>query len=110
MLLNKREANYSPPKLELYSLFCSLRATQLYIISEKKLVVKVDTKYIQGMVNNPNIQPNTTFNHWITSILLFNFKLVHVPGTTHGPNSLSCQPNQPDNPPKPEDNYEDWID
>jgi hypothetical protein len=110
MLLNKREANYSQLKLELYSLFCSLRATQLYIIGIKKLVIEVNTKYIQGMLNNPNIQPNATINCWIAGILLFNFKLVHIPGATHGPDSLSCRPAQPDNPPEPEDDYEDWID
>jgi hypothetical protein len=110
MLLNKREANYSQPKLELYSLFRTLCATQLYIIGIKKIVIEVNAKYIWGMLNNPDIQPNTTINRWIASILLFNFKLVHVPGTTHGPNGLSRQPAQPDDPPKPEDNYEDWID
>jgi hypothetical protein len=110
MLLNEREANYPQPKLELYGLFHSLCATRLYIISVKKLVVKVDAKYIQGMLNNPNIQPNTTGNCWIAGILLFDFKLVHVPGATHRPNGLSRQPAQPDDPPKPEDNYEDWID
>jgi hypothetical protein len=78
MLLNEREANYSQPKLELYRLFCSLCATQLYIISVKKLVVKVNTKYICGMLNNPDIQPNTTIKCWIASILLFNFELVHI--------------------------------
>jgi hypothetical protein len=46
MLLNEREANYSQLKLELYGLFRSLCATQLYIISIKKLVVEVDAKYI----------------------------------------------------------------
>jgi hypothetical protein len=46
MLLNEREANYSQPKLKLYSLFRSLRATQLYIIGVKKLIVEVDAKYI----------------------------------------------------------------
>jgi hypothetical protein len=110
MLLNEREANYSQLKLELYSLFCSLHTTRLYIIGLKKLVFEVDAKYIQGMLNNPDIQPNTTINRWITGILLFNFKLVHVSGTTHGPDSLFCQLTQPDNPPKPEDDYEDWID
>jgi hypothetical protein len=89
MLLNKREANYSQPKLELYGLFCSLCATQLYIIGIKKLVVKVNAKYIRGMLNNPNIQLNATINCWIAGILLFDFKLVHIPGTTHGPDSLS---------------------
>jgi hypothetical protein len=110
MLLNKREENYSQPKLELYGLFCSLRATRLYIIGVKKLVVEVNAKYIRGMLNNPDIQPNTTINRWIAGILLFNFKLVHIPSATHGPDGLSCQLAQPDDPPKPEDNYEDWID
>jgi hypothetical protein len=89
MLLNEREANYSQPKLELYGLFHSLHATRLYIIGIKKLVVKVNTKYVRGMLNNPNIQPNATINRWINGILLFDFKLVHVPGATHGPDSLS---------------------
>jgi hypothetical protein len=62
------------------------------------------------MLNNPNIQPNTTINRWIASILLFDFKLVHIPGATHGPDSLSRRPAQPDDPPKPEDDYKDWID
>jgi hypothetical protein len=110
MLLNKREANYSQPKLELYGLFRSLCATRLYIIGVKKLIVEVDAKYIRGMLNNPDIQPNATINRWIAGILLFDFKLVHVPGATHGPNGLSRRPAQPDNPPEPEDDYEDWID
>jgi hypothetical protein len=92
MLLNKRKANYSQPKLKLYGLFCSLHATQLYIIGIKKLTIEVDTKYIHGMLNNPDIQPNATINSWITGILLFNFNLVHIPSVTHGPNGLSCQP------------------
>jgi hypothetical protein len=62
------------------------------------------------MLNNPDIQPNATINHWIASILLFDFNLVHVPGVTHGPNGLSCRPAQPDDPPEKEDGYEDWID
>jgi hypothetical protein len=62
------------------------------------------------MLNNPDIQPNATINHWIAGILLFDFKLVHVPSATHGPDGLSRQPAQPDNPPEPEDDYEDWID
>jgi hypothetical protein len=110
MLLNKHEANYSQPKLKLYSLFCSLCATRLYIISVKKLTVEVNAKYICRMLNNPDIQPNATINHWIASILLFDFNLVHVPGVTHGPNGLSRRPAQPDDPPEKEDDYEDWID
>ena len=42
------------------------------------------------MLNNPDVQPNVTINRWITTILLFNFKLVHIPAEKHhGPNGLS---------------------
>ena len=45
-----------------------------------------------------------------SGILLFDFKLVHVPGETHGPDGLSRRPAQPDDEPDPPDDYEDWID
>ena len=57
---------------------------QVHIIGVRNLVVEVDAKYIKGMINNPDIQPNATINRWIAGILLFEFKLVHVPGTHHG--------------------------
>jgi hypothetical protein len=44
----------------------------------KNLIVEVDAKYLKGMLNNPDIQPNVTINWWIAGILLFDFKLVHV--------------------------------
>jgi transposase InsO family protein len=110
MLLNERETNYSQPKLELYGLFRSLRAARLWIIGVRNLIVEVDAKYIKGMLNNPDIQPNATINRWIAGILLFDFKLVHVPGVTHGPDGLSRRPAQPDDDPEPPDDYEDWID
>jgi len=110
MLLNPREAKYSQPKLELYGLFRSLRAVRLWIIGVRNLVIEVDAKYIKGMLNNPNIQPNVTINYWIAGILLFNFTLKHVPGATHGSDGLSQQPAQPDDEPNPPDDFEDWID
>ena len=52
--------------------------------------MKVDVQYIKGMLNKPNLYPNATMNRWIAAILMFNFKLVHVPGTKHkGPDGLS---------------------
>jgi hypothetical protein len=62
------------------------------------------------MLNNPDIQLNATINRWIASILLFDFNLVHIPGITHGSDSLSSQPAQPDDLPEKEDDYKDWID
>jgi len=103
MLLNPCEAKYSQPKLELYGLFRSLRAARLWIIGICNLVVKVDAKYIKGMLNNPDIQPNATINCWIAGILLFNFMLKHVPGASHAPDGLSRHPAQPDNEPEPID-------
>ena len=110
MLLNERESKYSQPKLELYGLFRSLRAARLWIIGVKNLIVEVDAKYIKGMLNNPDIQPNATINHWIAGILLFDFTLVHVPGATHAADSLSRRPAQPDDEPEAEEDTEDWID
>jgi hypothetical protein len=49
----------------------------------KNRVVEVDAKYLKGMLNNPDIQPNATINRWIAGILLFNFKLIHIPAIHH---------------------------
>ena len=62
------------------------------------------------MLNNPDIQPNATINRWIAGILLFDFKLIHVPGMTHGPDGLSQRPAQPEDEPDLPDDYKDWID
>ena len=61
------------------------------------------------MLNNPDVQPNTTINRWIAAIHLFDFKLVHIPALKHlGPNGLSRhEPAEG----KDEDNDpEEWID
>lgn len=108
--LNETEARYSQAKLELYGLFRALRACRLWIIGVENLVVEVDAKYIKGMLNNPDIQPTATINRWIAGILLFHFKLVHVPGISHGPDGLSRRRPQPDDEPEPEDDYEEFID
>ena len=91
---NECKSCYSQAKLELYGLFCALRATCLYLISAPNLVIEVDASYIKDMLHNPNIQPNAAINRWITAILLFNFKLVHVLAEKHkGPDGLSrCKP------------------
>ena len=70
---------------------------------------KVDAIYIKGMLSNPDIQPNIAINRWIAAILLFNFKLVHIPANKRrGPNGLSRRAPAPS---KEEDNDpEDWVD
>jgi hypothetical protein len=54
--LNEREARFSQPKLEIYSLFRALRALRLYIIGVRNLIVETDARYIKGMLANPDIQ------------------------------------------------------
>jgi hypothetical protein len=106
----EHKSQYSQAKLELYSLFRALHAYHIYIIRVNNLVVEVDAKYLKGMLNNPDIQPNATINQWITGILLFNFKLVHVPTIHHtATDGLSHQLLAPEDPPETDD-FEEWID
>jgi hypothetical protein len=54
------------------------------------LVIEMDTFSVKGMLNNPDLQPNTTINRWIAAIKLFTFRLEHVLATHHkGPDGLS---------------------
>jgi hypothetical protein len=87
--LNEREQCFSQPKLELYGLFCALRAYKIFIIGVRNLIIEVDARYICGMLNNPNTAPSASLNRWIVSILTFHFELLHVPGKLHGPDGLS---------------------
>jgi hypothetical protein len=70
----------------------------------------MDAKYVKGMINNPDLQPNATINHWIASILLCHFKLVHISADKHArPDGLSCRPPAAEDPPD-EDDVKDWLD
>lgn len=108
--INAREANYSQPKLELYGLFRALRHFRLYLIGVHRLHVEVDAKYIKGMLNEPDLQPNATINRWIQGILLFDFTLIHVPAANHkGPDGLSRRiPTEDDL--AEEQESDDWLD
>jgi hypothetical protein len=107
---NEREQRYSQAKIELYGLFRALKAVKIYIIGIQNLTVEVDAKYIKGMINNPDIQPNASINRWIAGILLFDFKLKHVPGKDHAPaDGLSRRPRAPEDQDDVED-PDEWID
>ncbi|KAG2341508.1 hypothetical protein BDR05DRAFT_887946, partial [Suillus weaverae] len=100
----------SQVKLELNRLFHMLRAVHIFIFSIANLTVEVDAKYIKGMINNPDLQPNTTINQWITGILLFSFELIHVSMKKHaGVDSLSRRPSMEEDPLE-DNNHEDWLD
>ncbi|KIN98923.1 hypothetical protein M404DRAFT_30891 [Pisolithus tinctorius Marx 270] len=87
--LNNHECCYSQAKLVLFGLFRTLH---------------------DGMINNPDLQPNATINCWIAGILLFDFELVHVPAHKHAvPDGLSRRPKAEEDEDGEED-YEEWID
>jgi len=103
------ESRYSQPKLELYGLFRALQHYRLHIIGVQNLHVEVDAKYIKGMLNEPDLQPNATINRWIQGILLFDFTLHHVPATSFkGPDGLSQRSLASDEEIIPED--DSWLD
>ena len=107
--MNEREARYSQPKLELFGLYRALRAYRLYLVGVKHLKVEVDAKYIKGMLNEPDLQPNAVINRWIQGILLHSFELVHVPAERHrGPDALSRRRPLSDEEYETED--DEWID
>jgi len=91
--LNEVEGRYSQPKLELYGLYRALRAFRLHLVGIQNLIVEVDAKYIQGMMNAPDLIPNAAMNRWIQGIMMFDFALKHVPGKTHlAADALSRRP------------------
>ena len=107
---NEREARYSQAKRELKGLLDALRSVRIFIIGVQNLVVEVDAKYIKGMINNPDILPDNTINRWIAGILLFHFKLVHVPADRHGgPDGLSRR-GKAEEDPEEADDFDEWLD
>jgi len=79
---------------------------KLYLIGLRNLIVKIDVKYIKGMLANPDIAPSASINRWIIGILMFHFTLVHVPGSHHGPDGLARRRPQPGDVDKPNDDFE----
>ena len=110
IMLNEWECCFSQLKLELYGLYCVLRALKLHLISIRNLVIKVDAKYIKGMLTHPDITPSASINCWILAILMFHFMLVYIPGVQHSPDGLSRRQPQPGDEEEPEDDFNNWID
>jgi hypothetical protein len=108
--LNDRESHFLQPKLELYGLFHAFRTLKIYLISIRNLIVEVDTRYIKGMLANPDLDLSASINRWILAILTFHFILIHIPGTMHGPDGLSRHRTQPGDNPEPDDDFNGWID
>lgn len=108
---NEVERRYSQSKIELFGLFRALRDVRVYIIAVRRLVVEVDARYIKGMINNPDVQPNASINRWIAGILLFDFELRHVPAKDHtAADGLSRRRRSEEEGEQEGDDYEGWID
>jgi hypothetical protein len=84
LTFNDRESRYSQPKLELYGIFRALKKWRHLLIGVKDFILETDARYIKGMLNAPDEIPNATLNRWIEYILLFTFKLRHVPAKEFG--------------------------
>ena len=108
--LTEVKSHYSHSKLELYGLFHTLHTVHVFIFGVANFTVDINAKYIKRMINNLDLQPNTTINCWITSILLFSFHLIHTPASHHTrADGLSHYSPSEDNPLQ-EDDFKDWLD
>lgn len=108
--LNEREQRYSQAKLELYGLYRAIKDLRFYLVGAQNLTVEVDAKYIKGMINNPDVVPNAAANRWVAYILLFDFKLVHIPGKDHvAADGLSRRPRADQDPDMEEDDDSGWL-
>ena len=84
---------------------------KIFVVGVKKFRVEMNTKYIKGMINNPDAHPNAAMNHWIAAILLFDFELIHVPGKKfEGPDGLSRREKTEDKGDTTEEEAENWVD
>ena len=71
--------------------------------------MEMNAKFVKGMINNPNVQPNATINRWIAAILLFDFEIRHVPADKHtGADGLSQRPRAPEDE-DPDEEFEEWL-
>ena len=70
---NSVQAKYSQAKLEFFGLFRALHAARLYLIGLPTFTVEMDAKYVKGMLNHPDMQPNAAVNRWIAAIQMLDF-------------------------------------
>jgi len=88
--LTLAQTRYSQAKLELYGLMRALWHYRIFIVGVKELIVEMDAAYVGGMLYRPDVQASAIVNRWIEAVLMFDFKLVHVPAEKHkGPDALS---------------------
>jgi len=77
-----------------------------YLIGVRNLIIKVNARYIKGMLANPDLHPGASINRWILAI---HFELIPVPGMSHGPDGLSQRVPQPSDEPDPPDDIDEMY-
>src|ERR1700721_4830190 len=70
--MSERESRYSQPKLELFGLYRALKEWRIHLIGVKNLHIEADAKYIKGMLNEPDLQPNAAITGWIKEFFFFH--------------------------------------
>jgi len=93
----------------LFGLKRALESNRKLLYGVQKLVVETDAKYLEGMLNNPDMMPNATINRWIDQVTMYHFTLRHKPDISFGPDGLSQWPKQPRNAPQPHIDDDDDI-
>jgi len=76
--MNERDKPILTAQIRTLWIIPRITAYRIHLIGVKNLHVEVDAKYIKGMLNEPDLQPNAAINRWIQGILLFDLHLFHV--------------------------------
>ena len=88
IMFKEHESRYSQPKVELYSLYCALKA-QRHMLYGIHFRIKVDACSLIEMVNKPDMMLSILGNRWLAFIQLFDYEIVHIPAECHkGPDRL----------------------
>ncbi|RDB15232.1 Retrovirus-related Pol polyprotein from transposon 17.6 [Hypsizygus marmoreus] len=92
---NDAESRYSQPKCELYGVFRAFKDLR-HRIWGIPFRLDVDAKFLTEMIRSPDL-PNAPMTRWILYLLLFDFKIQHVPAISHqGPDGLSRRKHTPE--------------
>ena len=98
--MSEAASRYLQAKLEIFGLHKALRHWRFYLVGLSSLTVEIDAKYVKGMINSVEEDPDPIVARWIQAILLYDFEFVHVPADKfRGPDALSRWP--------PYENYSD---
>ena len=90
LLMDPWQQRYFQPKRELCGLRRALEQEIYLFRGYRNFIVETDTKYLIGMLNNPEKMPNATINRWVNYIRThFFFEIVHKKKRMFGPDDLS---------------------